>query len=198
MLLRRLAIFVGGWTLEAAEAVCGDDVPPHHNLVDVLSRLVGKSLVITEHAELTVRYRLLETVRAYALGQLAASGELATLQSRHLAFLVQLAERALPEALDPIHVRVLLPEEDNVRAALEWVLRRGQAELGLRLATRGLSQLGVHRPLRRRQYLARPSPRTSDCHNRIHGPIDGADYGRAVVAHARQLPRCTRARADCA
>ena len=57
-LLRRLAVFVGGWTLEAAESVCGDAAASHENVVDVLGRLVTKSPVVAEHHEMSVRYRL--------------------------------------------------------------------------------------------------------------------------------------------
>ena len=134
-LLRGLAVFVGGWTLEAAEAVCRDEALSHDNVVDVLGRLVTKSLVVAEHAAVSVRYRLLETVRAYALDQRARAGETAALRHRHADFMLGVAERALPEAIDANHVALLIPEEDNVRAALDWALHQGQAELGLRLAT---------------------------------------------------------------
>ena len=134
-LLRRLAVFVGGWTLEAAESVCGDAAASHEHVVDVLGRLVTKSLVVAEHHEISVRYRLLETVRAYAVGQLAESGETSALQARHAAFMLQLAERAQPESLDAARTALLIPEEDNVRAALGWAVLNDQAELGLRLAT---------------------------------------------------------------
>ncbi len=81
VLLRRLAVFAGGWTLVAAEAVCGggDDLPAAR-VMEVLERLVTKSLVVADHGGASVRYRLLETIRAYALEQLSAAQETAALQ----------------------------------------------------------------------------------------------------------------------
>jgi predicted ATPase/DNA-binding CsgD family transcriptional regulator len=135
VLLRRLGVFVGGWTLEGAEAVCAGDPLAATSVVDVLGRLVSKSLVVAQHDELTVRYRLLETVRAYAAGQLAAADETATLQQRHATYLLDLAERSPAEVLDPTHAARLVSEEDNVRGALEWTVQTNRSELGLRLAT---------------------------------------------------------------
>ena len=145
VLLRRLAVFVGGWTLGAAEAICGgNDATPGSGVggaassdavVDTLGRLVTKSLVVAQHTGLTVRYRLLETVRAYALTQLKAAHETDALQRRHAAFILALAERAPPESVDVGVAALLRPEEDNVRAVLEWAVRERRVELGLRLAT---------------------------------------------------------------
>ncbi|MBV9327107.1 MAG: AAA family ATPase [Chloroflexi bacterium] len=135
VLLRRLAVFVGGWTLEAAEAVCSGDGLAANAVADVLGRLVSKSLVIAEQRELTIRYRLLETVRAFAHAQLEAAGEGDLLRRRHVVYLLDLARRSPAEVLDPAHVALLKPEEDNVRAALEWAIRADEVESGLRLAT---------------------------------------------------------------
>ena len=138
-LLRRLAVFVGGWTLEGAEAVCAIDELPGVGVADVLGRLVTKSLVVAEHVELRVRYRLLETVRAYALRQLAAAGETQSVRSQHAGFLLHLAQRAEPMSLDAAQAASLEPEEGNLRAALEWTLQYQHAEVGLRLATASYS-----------------------------------------------------------
>ncbi|MBV9358445.1 MAG: AAA family ATPase, partial [Chloroflexi bacterium] len=131
--LRRLAVFVGGWTLEAARTVCGDDMLPVERIVEVLERLVAKSLVVADHSQLTVRYRLLETVHAYALSQLTAAGEAMALRHRHAEFMLQLAEHVPPESLSSSQAALLKPEEGNVRAALEWA-GQDEVELGLRLA----------------------------------------------------------------
>jgi len=135
VLLRRLGVFVGGWTLVAAEAVCAGDGLADDGVADVLQRLVTKSLVVAEHLEFSVRYRLLETVRAYALGQLAAAGETDVFRHQHVAFLLQLAEQTEPLSLAGLDAALLEHEVDNVRAALEWTLVHEQAELGLRLAS---------------------------------------------------------------
>ncbi len=138
ILLRRLGIFLGGWTLDAAEAVCSDPALTGPCVVDALSQLVTKSLVVADHDQLSVRYRLLETVRAYALGQLATAGETQALQHRHADYMLQLA-RPGPTLLNSDVAVVLKREEDNLRAALEWTIQRDQPELGLRLAAGALS-----------------------------------------------------------
>ena len=98
-LLQRLSVFAGGFALDAAEAVgAGDDVVPI-DVLDLLDRLVDKSLVAFDARK--ERYRLLETVRQYALERLAESGEEARIRDRHLGFHVALSERAGSEILGP-------------------------------------------------------------------------------------------------
>jgi predicted ATPase/DNA-binding CsgD family transcriptional regulator len=135
LVFRRLAVFVGGWTLRAAEVVCGDDALPTDHVAEVLERLVAKSLVQAVQQPDSVRYHYLETVRDYALEQLSASGGGPLIERRHAAYMLALAELAPPDASDVRHAAVLEQEQDNLRAALGWALREGHAELGLRLAT---------------------------------------------------------------
>ncbi|MBV9578018.1 MAG: hypothetical protein JO057_05450 [Chloroflexi bacterium] len=135
ILLRRLGVFRGGWTLPAAEAVCAGDVLSDTTVVDVLERLVVRSLVIADHGELRVRYRLLESVRAYALEQFGATSELEAVRHQHAAFLLRLAEQTEPLSIAGFDAALLQHEQDNVRAALEWALERHEAEIGLRLAS---------------------------------------------------------------
>jgi predicted ATPase/DNA-binding CsgD family transcriptional regulator len=136
VVLRRLAVFAGGWTLEAAEAVCaGDEAPSGQPVIDILTRLVTKSLVVADHDAMRVRYRLLETVRAYALEQLALAGEIDELRQRHAAYMLELAERTPNDSINAARAALLTPEDDNVRAALGWAVMRDEAEVGLRLAT---------------------------------------------------------------
>ncbi|MGH2721521.1 MAG: ATP-binding protein, partial [Actinomycetota bacterium] len=123
VLLRRLSVFPGGWTLEAAEQVCAGAGTAPAMVLDLLTALVDKSLVTTEESRSTVRYRLLETVRQYAGQRLTEEGGGAVVRARHLAWCVEFAERAEPEVMrsgtkDPAFERVA-EEIPNLRAAVE-------------------------------------------------------------------------------
>jgi len=165
LLLRRLSVFAGGWTLEAAEAVGGDGDLPVADVLDVLTNLVEKSLVATD-ADGT-RYRLLETVREYAQRKLDASGELAATRSRHLAYFANYAEalRSSMRGGDPRgYLDRMEAERENLFAAHAWassdadggplglrlaygigryLLERGQADLGRRLTAEALDRPGA-------------------------------------------------------
>ena len=122
-LLRRLSVFTGGWTLEAAEQVCAGENIDRFAVLDLLTGLVDQSLVTTGEQDAEVRYGLLETVRQYAAARLAEADELEVVGERHLAYYVGLAERVEPAVLragrdDPILHR-LATELPNLRAALE-------------------------------------------------------------------------------
>ena len=136
VLLRRLAVFAGGWSLEAAESVCSGDGLAPNKILDLLSGLVAKSLVLTvEHAD-AIRYRFLETLREYAAEKLRETDEETVLRKRHRDFIIALAERAEPELAGPRQVAWLqrLDEEhDNLRAALAWTVECGDLEEGVRL-----------------------------------------------------------------
>lgn len=140
-LLRRLSVFAGGWTLEAAEAVCADDEPDtisFYDVLDLLTQLVNKSLVVVERVlgEET-RYRLLETIRQYAREKLLAAGEGDAVPARHLGYFRQLAGQAEPELAGPRQVtwlNQLEAELDNFRAALEYSLEN-HIETGVLLTT---------------------------------------------------------------
>jgi predicted ATPase/transcriptional regulator with XRE-family HTH domain len=137
-LFRRLSIFVGGWMLEAAEAVgAGSDVRAEA-VLDLLGRLVGQSLVVAEAAgDGGTRYRLLEPVRQYARRLLEERGESEQVAGEHAEFYVRLAECAEPELFGPRMVACLerlAVEHDNLRAAVAWALAHGRAELAARLA----------------------------------------------------------------
>lgn len=131
-LLRRLSVFAGGWTIEAAEEVCaGDGIEPSAVLPS-LADLVDKSLVQVEDAPagdaVEVRYRLLETVRQYAAAQLAASGEGDAVTARHAEWCTALATQAEPAYTGPdqaVWLDRMEREHDNVRAALRWLAGRG-------------------------------------------------------------------------
>lgn len=145
-LFGRLAVFAGGWTLEAAEAVGkGDGIEDDDEVLEPLLGLVEKSLVVAEARERgEVRYRLLEPVRQYGRESLEESGEAGAAHGRHAAYFLALVERVDPETRGPRQgawLEQLQKEHDNFRAALSWALdgegagRDERAELGLRLAT---------------------------------------------------------------
>ena len=137
-LFGRLCVFAGGWTLEGAEAVgAGEDIE-EGEVLDLLSRLVDKSMVVVESgAEGALRYRMLEPVRQYAQECLEESGEAGQVRERHARYYLALAERAEQEwmgAQQKTRLEQLETEHDNLRAALGWSLEGGEAELGLRLS----------------------------------------------------------------
>jgi predicted ATPase/DNA-binding CsgD family transcriptional regulator len=137
-LFRRLSTFAGGWTLEASEAVGrGEDVE-EGEVLDLLSGLVEKSMVVTKGSdEGCVRYRLLEPVRQYALERLEDSGEAEAAKRAHAEYFLALTEEADPELLGPREAEWydrLEEEHDNIRAALSWAFKDADSQLGLRLA----------------------------------------------------------------
>jgi predicted ATPase/class 3 adenylate cyclase/DNA-binding CsgD family transcriptional regulator len=136
MLLRRLSVFAGGFTLDAAESVCADDQLDGYAVLDLLSRLADKSLVQVSHEQRDARYSLLETIRYFARERLVEAGESDATRHRHLAAFLALAEQAAPEiALSdgPEWLSRLEREHDNLRAALEWAQAEHQDDLFLRL-----------------------------------------------------------------
>jgi predicted ATPase/class 3 adenylate cyclase len=134
---QRLAVFVDGWTLDAAESVCVGDSAAADDVLEVLTHLVDKSLVAVEDQEGEVRHRLLETVRYYSQDLLVASGHAPAARDRHRDWYLALAERAEPELWGTEQGRWLAwleADHDNLRAALDWSIATGTADAGLRLA----------------------------------------------------------------
>jgi predicted ATPase/DNA-binding SARP family transcriptional activator len=146
-ILRRLAVFAGGFTLEAASAVAPGADLAAPVVVESVANLVAKSLVVVEDTGAVTRYRLLETMRAYALEKLGAEGELPPMAARHAAYYRDLLERAEsdPETRSTVewlavHGRLI----HNVRAALDWTFSPGgDAALGLALTVAAVP-LWVH------------------------------------------------------
>ncbi|HET9909753.1 MAG TPA: adenylate/guanylate cyclase domain-containing protein [Anaerolineales bacterium] len=129
--LRQLAVFMGGWTFDGAEAVVGES-----EALDGLVSLVNKSLVNVEEQESESRYRFLETIRQYAMEKLLESGEGVEARNRHLDYFMKLAEDAeqyLYGANSLGWVMRLESEYDNMRAAIEWGLDNSLAAV-LRMA----------------------------------------------------------------
>ena len=134
-LFRRLGVFVGGWTMEAAEAVAN----PEGNL-DVLgglTSLVEMSLVRLDETESEPRFRMLETIREYAVDRLIEADEDAAMRERHAAFYLAFAEAAEPELVRANQVEWLdrlAADGPNITAALGWFLDQNRIEEGLRLS----------------------------------------------------------------
>ncbi len=136
---RRLAVFVGGCSLEAAEAVCVGELVDQYAVLDLLSRLVDKSLLIADTEGTEARYRQLETVRQYARDRLLETGEAKDALRRHRDWYLAMVARAEPEFFQGAESAEWLArldhEHDNLRAALQWSLDEpGEEREGLHLA----------------------------------------------------------------
>jgi predicted ATPase len=163
-LFARLAVFRGGCTLEAVEGICDADI-------DQLQSLVDKSLVRIRDED---RFWMLETINEFAAERLGESGEEDELRRRQAEFFLALAESAnlSAEAIDlGPRPELVLPEQDNLRAALDWAAEAGEIELGLRLAI-ALEQFWV-----------------------AAGPYERARRVEAFLGRAADLPDAVRARA---
>ena len=138
--MQRLSVFAGGWILDAAEVVCAGDGVEVAEVLDVLSDLVNKSLVIMSGSEnIEKRYGLLETIRQYASRKLEEAGVFYEAKDRHLNYFVQWAENAessLNKGNQLLWPERYEAEHDNLHAALDWSMTsESKFDLGLRLAT---------------------------------------------------------------
>ncbi|WP_162641692.1 BTAD domain-containing putative transcriptional regulator [Streptosporangium sp. 'caverna'] len=133
--LRRLSVFSGGVSLEAAERVCGDEAFGGERVFELLTALIEKSLLLAD-GEDTPRYRMLDTIREYAAHRLAEAGETEPARRAHLAYFTELAETAEPhlrraEQLE--WLSTLEAEHDNIGAALRGAIAEGRAQEAMRL-----------------------------------------------------------------
>ena len=134
-LLRRLAVFAGGFTLDLAESVCADKLLPRVAILDLLASLVDKSLVVADERVGAVRYRMLETVRQYGVERLDEAGELGAVRDRHRDGLLALAEQIAPALHGPGQrdwLDMLDQESANLASALDRALVT-DGDLALRL-----------------------------------------------------------------
>lgn len=206
-LLRRLSVFVGGWTLEGAIRVA-DERADEYEVLDLLARLIDQSLVSTHRAGATTRYSMLETVRQYASDRLNEAGEGEATRDRHLEFYVALAEEAEPGLVGPEQSawlsRLDCELENFLAAHARSAHAAGGAELGLRLVfslklylrQRGLTLL-AHRITV--EALARAGAQKSDLlrcqalwaageHSFSMGRYgEASDYGDASLAIAKAM-----------
>ena len=138
ILLRWLSVFVGGWTLEAAEAVCAGEGIEVRDVLDLLSRLVDKSLVLADDGGAEKRYRLLETIRQYALEKLMDTEEGTQVRDRHLDYFIAMGEAEMQDffkAADQVAMLAHLASDlDNIRRALDWASETGRIDAEFRLA----------------------------------------------------------------
>jgi predicted ATPase/class 3 adenylate cyclase len=139
ILFRRLGVFVGGWTVDAAAAICNADGMFPMDILDGLESLLDKSLLRQlEDAQGEPRFRRLETIREYALERLLASGEADVLRNHHARYFLRVAEEIEPGLSsndDGPGLTRLEIEHDNLRAALKWSLARGDVDLCARLTS---------------------------------------------------------------
>ncbi len=141
ILLRRLSVFAGGWTIEAAESVCSKNGIEKNLVMDLMSQLMAKSLVVAnQESGRERRYHLLETIREYASEKLIEANEQDTIRIQHLRYFLELSEQAESALKGPEQLKWLEHlhlESYNIRAALEWAAKT-DVESGLSLSS-GLS-----------------------------------------------------------
>ena len=137
VLFRRLSVFAGGWTLEAAEAVCSGGGVEQEDVLDLLGTLVDKSLVVAGATSSgALRYGMLEPIRQYAKELLEQGGQAEVVQGQHGAFFLALAEEAEPElagSTQGVWAERLEAEHDNMREVLSWLLEHEEGETALLL-----------------------------------------------------------------
>ena len=170
-LFRRVSVFVGGWTLEASVAVCAGADVDRYDIVDLLGRLVDKSLCLIDGEGSDPRYRLLETIRQYGFEKLAETSEGQVVRARHRDFYLGFAEDAEPRLQGPEQVawlQRLEADHDNLRAALRWSLDCDETEAALRLGS-ALSLFW-------------------DTHGYVR---EGREWLDELLAHARERPTST-------
>jgi predicted ATPase/DNA-binding SARP family transcriptional activator len=136
MVLRRLSVFSGGASLEAAERVCADDAVEREQVLELLTSLAEKSLLVAEGGN-APRYRMLGTIKEYARRRLAEAGESDLARHAHLAYFTELAETAEPHlrrAQQLAWLATLEAEHDNIGAAIRGAVAAGEAHGAMRLA----------------------------------------------------------------
>jgi predicted ATPase/DNA-binding CsgD family transcriptional regulator len=134
---RRLSVFAGSFSLEAAEAICAGEPGEAYDVLDVLSSLIEKSLVLMEQRRGEARYRLLETIRQYGQDKLQEFAEAAQARRKHRDWYARLAEQAESETLEAQQKSAfdrLEAEHDNLRGALGWSLEQQEAETAAQIS----------------------------------------------------------------
>jgi tetratricopeptide (TPR) repeat protein len=181
-LLARLAVFSGGATLEAIEEICSGDPVEPEAVMDLLTGLVARSLVVADNDELEVRYRLLETIRQYGEERLADWGEIETLRMRHTSFYSALSAREALRFYGPEQLasaQQINRERDNIRTALANAIDVGDAALAVQLVANHPHSLGaILSPVG--EVWPVPASRVLD----LPGALDQPGYARALMLAA--------------
>jgi predicted ATPase/class 3 adenylate cyclase len=188
--LESLAVFAGGWTLEAAEAICADARVRVSEVLDLLGQLVDKSLVVAEPRLAGVaRYRFLDTVRQFARDRLHHRDDLDEVHRRHAMYYVNVARVADPERLHTYtgaSLELLEQEHDNLRAALRWSLTVYEHDIALELG-RAMAQFWyIRHPHEGSAWLAELRTATSSSvpsSVRVDLLIRGGELYRAQAAY---------------
>ncbi len=175
-LFARLAVFVDGWTVDAAESVCGNGARGLATpVLDLLALLVNQSLVVQHEINGESRFTMLETIREYALEKLEGTGEAEAMRRQHAEHYLAMMVKVGPD-LDSSSVLLnrVEREHSNLRAALKWSLDRGEVEMAARLSLAILSLWTMH----------------------THHLTEGRQWFRQVLAAARDypLPACVPAK----
>jgi len=131
-----LAVFAGGWTMEGLEGLVQEEFGSSIQIIDLLSHLVDKSLVVVEHKKGSTRYSMLETVRQFAEDKLSTAEDVDDLRQRHAMYFLELAEEADPKLRSSDQMRwleILDAEHDNIRTALSYLIEVNLADGAARL-----------------------------------------------------------------
>ena len=188
MVFDRLSVFRGGFTIEAAEEVCSGEGLENYEVLDVLSQLVDKSLVVVEEGlEVEARYRLLEVLRLYGAERLAETGRTEDVRGRHAGYFLSVAERTQPELFTSQQVAGLNRLEsdyDNFRAAMGWALESDHGEIALKIASALTLFWIFHRHVNEGQeWIERAVLRSEDAPPALRA----VGLSRAALLHGKKL-----------
>jgi len=137
-LLRMLCVFSGGFTLDALSAVASEEEEPQYDVLDLVSLLADKSLVMIDDGDVPRRYKTLETIRQYGLSKLRESGEVEKSRQAHLDYFLRLVEERDPDLRGHkqlASLSILDAEHDNLRSALRWSINQDMPSRALRLVS---------------------------------------------------------------
>ena len=181
----RLSVFRGGCTLAAAQAICSGEDTDQIEVVDVLSSLIDKSLLVSDRSRHATRYRQLETVRQYAEERLLASGDAEAIRERHARYFVaftRAAGKGLWSSDEMAWVQRVEADLDNIRAAVSWAVATAETDLAMRIVAALVTQ-AVERPAWATASIAEQALSASgiDAH-----PLRAVAMGEAAWAAARR------------